>query len=161
MDSFFDSNVLDSSSVEEKIRKLTEKIIRNPEDHFSCKEQAKLLLNNNPNKLKAGIALEALEKVLENEPEDIEANCLAIRALRLKGNLDDALSRAERLKSKFQNTAIIYEELGRIQLKLENYDEALKILELGHEKFRGNERIMRALVLALMEFKKYHEALTI
>ena len=104
MDSFFDSNVLDSSSVEEKIRKLTEKIIRNPEDYFSCKEQAKLLLNNNPNKLKAGIALEALEKVLENEPEDIEANCLAIRALRLKGNYDDALSRAERLKSKFQNT---------------------------------------------------------
>ena len=161
MDSFFDSNVSDSSSVEEKISNLTEKIIRNPEDYFSCKEQAKLLLNNYPNTLRAEIALEALEKVLEKEPEDIEANCLAIRALRLKGNLDDALTRAERLKSKFQNTAIIYEELGRIQLKLENYDEALKILELGHEKFCDNERIMRALVLVLMVFRKYHEALTI
>ena len=115
MDSFFDSNVLDSSSVEEKIRKLTEKIIRNPEDYFSCKEQAKLLLNNNPNKLKAGIALEALEKVLENEPEDIEANCLAIRALRLKGNYDDALSRAERLKSKFMKKNLYDKKSIRIE----------------------------------------------
>ena len=80
MDSFFDSNVLDSSSVEEKIRKLTEKIIKNPEDYISYKEQARLLLNNNPNEGRAKIALGSLEKFLEKEPEDIESNCLVVRA---------------------------------------------------------------------------------
>ena len=59
MDSFFDSNVSEDSTVEEKIKSLTENIIRNPEDYFSYKEQARLLLNNNPNKGRAKIALKS------------------------------------------------------------------------------------------------------
>ena len=160
MDSFFDSNVSDSSSVEEKIRKLTEKIIKNPEDYFSYKEQARLLLNNNPNEGRAKIALGSLEKFLEKEPEDIESNCLVVRALRLQGNLDEALSMAERLKSKFQNTATIYEELGRIQYEKENYDAALEILSTSYTKY-NDDRIGRALVLTLLQVKKIDQALTI
>jgi hypothetical protein len=160
MDSFFDSNVSDSSSVEEKIRKLTEKIIKNPEDYISYKEQARLLLNNNPNEGRAKIALGSLEKFLEKEPEDIESNCLVVRALRLQGNLDGALSMAERLKTKFQNTATIYEELGRIQYEKENYDSALEILSTSYTKY-NDERIARALVLTLLKVKKIDQALTI
>ena len=160
MDSFFDSDLSDGISVEEKIRNLTEKIIKNPEDYFSYKEQARLLLNNNPNEGRAKIALGSLEKFLEKEPEDIESNCLVVRALRLQGNLDEALSMAERLKSKFQNTATIYEELGRIQYEKENYDAALEILSTSYTKY-DDERIGRALVLTLLKVKKIDQALTI
>ena len=103
MDSFFDSTISQEDTIEQKIKSLTEKIIKDPNDYFSYKEQARLLLNNNPNPSKAAIALVSLEKFLNKEPEDIQANCLVVRALRLKGDLDDALSMAERLKSKFQN----------------------------------------------------------
>ena len=160
MDSFFDSDLSDGISVEEKIRNLTEKIIKNPEDYFSYKEQARLLLNNNPNEGRAKIALGSLKKFLEKEPEDIESNCLVVRALRLQGNLDDALSRAERLKNKFQNTATIYEELGRIQYERGNYDAALEILSTSYTKY-NDDRIGRALVLTLLQVKKIDQALTI
>jgi len=160
VDSFFDNNLSDGSSVEEKIRNLTEKIIKNPEDYFSYKEQARLLLNNNPNEGRAKIALESLEKFLEKEPEDIESNCLVVRALRLQGNLDDALSRAERLKTKFQNTAMIYEELGRIQMRKENYDAAYEILSTSYTKY-NDERIGRAFTNVLLILKKNEQALEI
>ena len=160
MDSFFDSNLSDGSSVEEKIRNLTEKIIKNPEDYISYKEQARLLLNNNPNEGRAKIALESLKKFLDKEPEDIEANCLVVRALRLQGSLDDALSMAERLKTKFQNTAIIYEELGRIQIQKENYDAAYEILSSSYRKY-NNDRIGRAFTYVLLVLKKKEQALTV
>jgi|LWDU01.1.fsa_nt_gi tetratricopeptide (TPR) repeat protein len=160
MGSFFDSNLSNARSVEEKIRNLTEKIIKNPEDYFSYKEQARLLLNNNPNEGRAKIALGSLEKFLEKEPDDIESNCLVVRALRLQGNLDDALSRAERLKNKFQNTATIYEELGRIQYERGNYDAALEILSTSYTKY-NDDRIGRALVLTLLKVKKIDQALSI
>ena len=61
MDSFFHSDISEDSTVEEKIKDLTEKIIKNPEDYFLYKDQARLLLNNNPNEGRAKIALGSLE----------------------------------------------------------------------------------------------------
>ena len=99
MESFFDSDIIESSNVEEKIKILTEKIHENPENYFLCKEQAGLLLNHSPNIGKAKEALSSLKKFLNKEPEDIGANCLVVRAFRIIGDLETALSRAERLKN--------------------------------------------------------------
>ena len=54
--------------------------------------------------------------------------------------------------------------MGRLEsyvYVIDNDDKKSFSVALTRNLFRGNERIMRALVLALMEFKKYHKALTI
>ena len=161
MESFFDSDIIESSNVEEKIKILTEKIHENPENYFLCKEQAGLLLNHSPNIGKAKEALSSLKKFLNKEPEDIGANCLVVRAFRIIGDLETALSRAERLKNKFKNTATLSEELGRIQLQLDNYDDALNILTEAHNRYPNDDRIGRALISVLEKLKKFSEALTV
>lgn len=161
MDSFFDSNVSEDSTVEEKIKILTEKIHENTENYFLYKEQARLLLNYSPNIGKAKEALKSLKKFLNMEPEDIDANCLVVRAFRIMGDLETALSKAERLKNKFKNTAILSEELGRIQLELDNDDAALNILTEAHDRYSNDDRITRALILVLAKLEKFLEALTV
>jgi tetratricopeptide (TPR) repeat protein len=160
VDSFSFEEVSEDVPLDEKIKKINEKISENPNNCYLYKVQAKLLLNFSPSIKRSEIALQSLEKYLKDGNEhEIESNCLVVRALRLKGDLESALSRAETLKNEFSSTAMLLEEVGRIHYQLGNLDESLKNLTFAHSKFPDNERITRALINTLSKLNNNRKVL--
>ena len=160
MDSFSFEDVSENITLDEKIKNINEKISESPNNYYLYKVHAKLLLNFSPSIMRSEMALQSLEKYLKNGNEhEIESNCLVVRALRLKGDLESALSRAETLKNEFSSTAMLLEEIGRIHYQLGNLDESLKNLTFAHSKFLDNERITRALINTLSKLNNNKKVL--
>ncbi len=102
-----------------------------------------------------------MKKVLSEKPDDLEAQVLAIRSLRLSNYLDEALSRSESLEEKYPNNADIKEEIGRTYLVKNYVDTAEEKLESSYYKFPNNQRLGRALVLTYRALNENEKALSL
>jgi tetratricopeptide (TPR) repeat protein len=147
MDSSFGTRITKDNNFDDKIREIQKKIAEEPKNRFLYKDYCKQLLKK-PSQTNVIVALESIEKFLEFKPDNLEANILKARVLRLLLRNDDALSLLEILKHKEKdNQPDIEEEIGRNWLYQNKITNAKKILKDAYKKFPENNRIGRALVL--------------
>ena len=86
-----------------------------------------------------------------------------LRLAELKKNIDDdelleALSEVEKLKG---DNAVAVLELARIYARFNLNEEALRVLEAGHNEYADSREIAEALAVLLVELKRADEALVI
>ena len=147
MDSSFGTRTKKDNNFDEKIKEIQKKILEEPENRFLNKDYCKQMLKK-PSNTNVIVALESIEKFLEFKPDNLEANILKARALRLLLRNDDALSLLEVLKNNEKDDQPeIEEEIGRNWMDQNKITNAIKILKNAYKKFPENNRIGRALVL--------------
>ena len=133
--------------VAETIKEIQKKIAVEPKNIFLNKDYCRQLLKMT-NHTNVSVALDSIEKFLEFKPNNLEANVLKARALRLLHRNDDALSILEVMKDKEkEDQQEVEEEIGRNWFAQNKISKAKKVLKEAHNKFPKNNRISRALVL--------------
>jgi len=164
MDISFGTRTKKGNDFDEKIKEIQKKIIKEPENRFLYKDYCKQLLKKT-NRTNVSVALDSIEKFLEFKPDNLEANILKARALRLLQRNDDALSLLEVMKDKEEDDQPeIEEEIGRNWIHQNKVPNAKKVLKDAYKKFPNNNRIGRALTLCYeqtdeMEIALHHTSL--
>ena len=155
-DGFFES----SKSIEEKIQKMRDELVIDPNNLRLQRMFADLLLNH-VNRSRLIEASDILKKVLEHDRADLESRILEVRAYRLSNNLPKALQLADELENYYPETPSILEELGRIYLEKNYYQKAEQYLEKAYKMDPSNGRIGRAYCSLFKEKKDYKKFLSV
>lgn len=155
-DGFFES----SKSIEEKIQKMRDELVIDPNNIQKHRAFAELLLSNQ-NRLRISEAKSSLRNVLEDNPDDLDAKILEIRAYRLSKDLSKAQELADALHNAYPENPSVLEELGRIHLAKKFYKNAAGYLKKAYQIHPDNERIGRAYWDVLYTDKEYDRALSV
>ena len=159
MDSSFGTKTKKDNNFNEKIKEIQKKIAVEPKNIFLNKDYCRQLLKMT-NHTNVSVALDSIEKFLEFKPNNLEANVLKARALRLLQRNDDALSLLEVMKDKEKDDQPeIEEEIGRNWIFQNKVPNAKKVLKDAYKKFSNNTRIGRALVLCYEQTGEMESAL--
>jgi len=149
--SLFDSEIPDDVSTEKKLDEMTKQLIKDPNNSALNKAYARTLLDNAPNLKRAKIALKSLEIVLSQDPENWDAKMLVVRALRWMNRHDDALMKAEEINLTINNSAFLFNEIGRIYMDKNEPELGLIKLDEGIKKYPNDGKIMRSLIRVLTD----------
>ena len=155
--SLFDSEIPDEISTDEKLNRITKQLIKDPDSSSLNEAYSRILLDESPNLKRAKIALKSLDIVLSQEPENWDAKMLVIRALRWMERYDEALLMAKEMSKKFNSSALICTEIGKIYSAKNEPDMALIQLKEGIKNFPNDGKIMRTMIEVLVKLSGHEK----
>jgi serine/threonine protein kinase/Tfp pilus assembly protein PilF len=100
-------------------------------------------------------AIDALNKLLDFYPEDLQGNFTLVTVYELLEQWDKAIERYEFLIENKEESVLLYADLARIYYKQGMYDKAIGVLEEYLNNFGDNPLILRALGRNYLHQGKY------